>query len=80
MTFYFNCPYCNGNIQIEKNELNCRIFRHAIFRHDGNQLNPHAPQKECERVVEQNLVYGCAKPFKIINIDGKETIIKCEYI
>jgi len=67
------CPHCGGEIEII--ELNCTIFRHAIFK-DGRQLNPHAPKEECDRVVQENLVYGCAKPFQIK--DGKA--IKCDYV
>lgn len=29
---------------------------------------PHATKEECERWINQGLVYGCAKPFKF---DGK---------
>lgn len=69
----FTCPHCDGEIVII--EMNCRIFRHAVFK-NGIQLNPHASKEECDRVVKENLVYGCAKPFQIK--DGK--IIKCDYI
>ncbi len=68
-----NCPHCNGEIIII--ELNCKIFRHACFK-DGKQLNPHASKEECDRVINEGLVYGCAKPFQIIN--GKA--VKCDYI
>jgi hypothetical protein len=73
MNQILSCPHCKGEIIILK--LNCKIFRHAVFK-DGKQLNPHASKEECERVVRENLVYGCAKPFQII--DGKA--IKCDYI
>jgi len=56
--------------------LNCKIFRHAIFKNGGIQLNPHASKEECDKVIKDNLVYGCAKPFEIIN----EKAVKCEYI
>ena len=73
MTLFLNCPYCGGMLEIL--EVNCGIFRHAFFK-DGTQLDPHASKEECERVIRENLVYGCAKPFKII--DG--IAVKCEYI
>ena len=68
------CPYCDGEIQII--ELNCKIFRHAIFKDSGKQLDPHASKEICDSVIKENLVYGCAKPFKIE--DGKP--VKCDYI
>ncbi len=68
-----SCPHCNGEIIII--ELNCKIFRHAVFK-DGKQLNSHASKEECDKVVREGLVYGCAKPFQIIN--GKA--VKCDYI
>lgn len=69
-----SCPHCGGLIEIT--ELNCKIFRHAIFKNGGIQLNPHASKEECDKVIKDNLVYGCAKPFEIIN----EKAVKCEYI
>jgi hypothetical protein len=68
-----SCPHCGGEIQII--ELNCKIFRHGFYK-NGKQLNPHASKEECEHAVKKNLVYGCGKPFQII--EGKA--IKCEYI
>lgn len=68
------CPHCGGEVQILS--INCGIFRHAIFKENGKQLDPHAPKELCDRVVEENLVYGCAKPFRIV--DGKAE--KCDYI
>jgi hypothetical protein len=67
------CPHCGGEIQII--ELNCKIFRHAVYK-DGKQLDPHASKELCDLVVKENLVYGCAKPFQIV--DGKA--VKCDYI
>lgn len=69
-----SCPYCNGDIIIL--ELNCKIFRHGQFKDTGKQLNPHASKELCDKVIEEDLVYGCAKPFKIVN--GKAE--KCDYI
>jgi hypothetical protein len=57
-------------------ELNCKIFRHGIYKETGKQLNPHATKEMCDYVIKENLVYGCARPFTIVA--GKP--IKCEYI
>ena len=68
------CPHCNEKIEII--EINCGIFRHAQFKNNSKQLDPHATKEECERVVKEELIYGCGKPFKIINGQA----IKCGYV
>lgn len=68
-----NCPHCNEYIEIHA--INCNVFRHAMYK-NGDLFNQHAPKDLCEKVVKENLVYGCAKPFKII--DDKAVV--CEYI
>jgi hypothetical protein len=73
------CPHCQEFIWIE--QLNCRIFRHATFKKDqdkiGEQVPPHASQSECEAWVKEGLVYGCAKPFQIL--ESGEVVV-CDYI
>lgn len=69
----FECPHCGGGIQILKSEINCGIFRHAIIKSTGKQVNPHLSKIECEKLG--NAVYGCSKPFKIEN----GVISKCDY-
>jgi hypothetical protein len=72
------CPHCHVYILIEK--LNCGIFRHAILKKNGMQVNPHAPKNECDFYISNQLVYGCCKPFKIIQNAGKFEIEICDYI
>lgn len=72
------CPHCNGTIIIE--ELNCRIFRHAVLKENFTQINPHAPKEECENYIEKNLIYGCGKPFIVIFRDNKYISEICDYI
>ncbi len=66
----FNCPWCNGNIEVKESELNCKIFRHAIYKTTHQQINPHAPKHECEDLVSKGKVYGCAKQFKVITTEN----------
>jgi len=75
--FIVNCPHCNESIIIYRNEINCRIFRHAVFRASGEPVNPHLPQQDCERLVASSEVYGCCKPF-LLNADNVPEI--CYYI
>jgi hypothetical protein len=72
-----NCPNCNIPVLIA--ELNCRIFRHGVLKSNNNQINPHASKEECEYYIKNDLMYGCGKPFKILEGNDFKTEI-CEYI
>jgi len=78
------CPHCQNPVLIE--ELNCRIFRHGVFIESGKQIDPHAERVMCEKLINEKLIYGCGKPFKIIEKEKgekKETefeAVICEYI
>lgn len=78
--FVVLCPHCENSIQIYKNEINCAIFRHGVFINNGQQINPHCSKDKCEKYVNQNLIYGCGKPFKIINDNNNYKAIICDYI
>jgi hypothetical protein len=58
-----NCPHCTQLIEIV--ELNCCIFRCGIYRENHQQIPPHLPKIECDRLAEQQLIFGCGKPFRI---------------
>ena len=66
-----SCPHCNDSVLIYNNELNCRIFRHAVYKQTGEQVYPHLDQQSCENLSKNDLVYGCCKPFEIITKDNK---------
>ena len=72
------CPHCNNYIIIK--ELNCGIFRHGIYKNSGNQINPHASKEICDELVKNNLIYGCGKPFQIIEINDVLELKICDYI
>ena len=75
--FEVECPHCNGTVLIE--QLNCCIFRHGIIKSTMQQINPHAPKIECDRLVEFNQILGCGKPFRVIKQDKYVAVI-CDYI
>ena len=77
--YFFNCPNCQDEIIVNKNELNCKIFRHAIYKNNFEQVNPHLDYKSCERLKNADLVYGCCKPFEIVYKDNKLYAVICEY-
>jgi hypothetical protein len=80
----FNCPHCEHVVEVEKNGIKCGIFRHGYyFLKNGdkiillNQINPHESKENCDRLVSENKIVGCGKPFRI-NADFSVSI--CEYI
>lgn len=70
----YECPWCSGMIEVI--ELNCKIFRHGYYKKEKIQIPPHLNKEECEKLIQQDLIYGCGNPFTII--DG--IIQKCDYI
>jgi len=74
-----NCPHCDQLIIIE--QINCSIFRCGMEKQSGNQIPPHAPKQECDRLAEQKLIYGCGKPFRVLQKpDGTLLAEPCDYI
>ena len=81
-TYIFECPHCNSPVQVLKNQVKCKIFRHAIYKNTGKQIGPHLPKKKCDNLIKRDLVYGCAKPFQLYeNKNGDITHAEiCNYI
>ena len=78
MDLYIECPHCECFVEIAS--INCGIFRHAVYRHNMQQMNSHASQGICERAIINDEIYGCGKAFRIDNIDDKYVVSKCDYI
>ena len=72
------CPNCKESFIMEK--LNCGIFRHAIFIANAEQINPHASKEECEYYINNKLIYGCGRPFRIKMINNQYETELCNYI
>ena len=72
------CPHCNDYIIITK--INCGIFRHGVLKKNGKQINPHTSKEICEYYINNNLIYGCGKPFRIINDNDALKIEICDYV
>jgi hypothetical protein len=75
--YLFTCPHCNGYIIVHRHELNCRIFRHGVYKDIIEPIPPHTSKVECDRLIAENLIEGCGKPFRIN--DSMEAV-KCDYI
>ena len=72
------CPHCGESIVIE--QINCNVFRHGVYKSNGEQINPHLPKEECDKLSKDNLIYGCGKPFTIVCKEGNITAEICDYI
>lgn len=78
------CPHCEGTVIIDKKQINCAIFRHGVVIKTGMQMNAHATKAECDKLIANNSILGCGKPFKLIKINVNDTIEyfaeTCDYI
>jgi hypothetical protein len=77
----FLCPNCQDSIIVYENDINCKIFRHAVFKETMEQIGPHTSKEECERLLEHNKIFGCSKPFRIdTDTNGNYIVSVCGYI
>jgi hypothetical protein len=72
------CPHCKDYVLIAK--INCAVFRHGTLKKNGKQIKPHTPREMCEYYINNKLIYGCGKPFRIINNNGIMETEACDYI
>jgi hypothetical protein len=78
--YHFKCPNCRQQIIVLKKQLRCKIFRHAIYKSSFKQVNPHMSREKCEKLIREDKVYGCCKPFEIISNENKKMkAIVCDY-
>lgn len=75
LTIY--CPHCNDIILINYREINCRIFRHGVFKNTFEQIPPHSSKLDCDKFISDDIIYGCGKPFRLN--EQNEPVI-CDYI
>lgn len=81
LPLFINCPNCD--IMIEIVELNCHIFRCGIYKINYIQIPAHSTREECDRLIKNNEIYGCGKPFRIIpssSAKPRYIIETCDYI
>jgi hypothetical protein len=73
------CPHCKDNLIVNLKELNCKIFRHGTYKDSYKQIDPHLDKENCDRLFNNGEIYGCAKPFELIEQNDTYVPIKCEY-
>ena len=83
------CPSCKQMIEVV--EINCQIFRCGIYKANYQQIDPHLPKLDCDQLVENSLIFGCGKPFRLIpidpidptkplSLDATYDVVVCDYI
>ena len=73
-----SCPHCKEFIIIE--QLNCMIFRHGILKENGKQIDPHSKKELCDYYIQNQLIYGCGKPFRLEQTGTDYIAEICDYI
>jgi hypothetical protein len=56
------------------------ILRHGNHKNNMQPIHPHLNKNDCDKLVDNNLIYGCGKPLRIININDTFTVEICDYI
>jgi len=74
---FVNCPHCD--LLLEIIELNCKKFVCGVYRSDYLQIPPHMSKKECVKLMESRLIWGCGHPFILVESDQKWIAIESEY-
>jgi hypothetical protein len=72
-----NCPHCDDLILIYNCDLNCRIFRHATYKSNNLPIDPHSSKEVCDNLLNQNMINGCSKPFRVNSMNIAEV---CDYL
>jgi hypothetical protein len=86
--YSFECPHCLQFVEVEKNQVNCSIFRHGYFFATVNnqiiltsQLGPHTSKEECDNAFSEGKIIGCGKPFRMAHQGADNYNIEiCGYI
>ena len=66
MDHIFTCIHCKEPFVIAHKDFNCQILRHGVYRHNLQPINPHASKEECETLIHDGLIFGCAGPLQIV--------------
>jgi hypothetical protein len=58
----FFCPNCYQRIHVES--IQSGLFRCGVMKSTMVQIDPHLSEEECERLVSEDLIHGCGRPFR----------------
>ena len=79
-SIYINCPHCRQLIEVLKSQVNCKIFRHGVFKGSYIQIDPHMSKVLCDKLIQENKILGCGKPFQLVINGNNYSAEICEYI
>lgn len=75
----FPCPHCNLQTSVFKRDINCGIFRHAVWKKNNLPIPPHAKKEAVDNWLKTSIIVGCGKQFKLkLDKDNKPILEKCE--
>ena len=80
MDVVLKCKHCDENFIVNKNDFNCRILRHGVFKSNLQPIPPHESKENCDRLFNNNLIYGCGKPLIITEKNKEFDVEICNYI
>lgn len=79
--YIYQCPHCEAYVETHIKQLNCKIFRHGVYKSNGKQVPPHSKKSLCDRIFREGHIYGCGKPYRIYkSSEGNLCVRKCGYI
>lgn len=61
--YTFWCPWCDGGVQVDQTQINCKIFRHGAFKNNGQQIGQHLPHNEAQNLVKDQQINACGHQF-----------------
>jgi hypothetical protein len=78
--YRFLCPHCLVAVEVEINQVNCKIFRHGAYKSTLQPIPPHTSKDQCDQLVKSGDIYGCAGPLRFLGDAGNYKVEKCDYI
>lgn len=77
--YIFPCPQCGLLVTVLRSEINCAIFRHAVYKDGFTQVDPHLPKVDCDLLIQQGNIYGCCKPYELYETSNGWQARRCTY-
>jgi hypothetical protein len=81
ITMYrFECPWCFGGVEVQKDDVRCGVFRHGQYV-QGGLVDPHCPESTMKQLLANKLIIGCGQPFKLLETrQGGKKPVRCSWI
>lgn len=73
----YQCPHCKLWTEVHKQDINCKIFRHAVYKKDFKPINPHASLEQVKKI--RNQIIGCGGPHMLVPINDTWIVKSCSW-